>query len=37
VVRVSHPKQLAVGDWAEVRITQASDYDLEAKLHQRGD
>ena len=37
VVRVSHPKQLAVGDWAEVRITQAGDYDLEAKLHQRGD
>src|ERR1700723_947676 len=37
VVRVSHPKQLAVGDWAEVMITQASDYDLEAKLHQRGD
>jgi ribosomal protein S12 methylthiotransferase len=37
VVRVSHSKQLAVGDWAEVRITQAGDYDLEAKLHQRGD
>jgi ribosomal protein S12 methylthiotransferase len=37
VVRVSHSKQLAVGDWAEVRITRASDYDLEAKLHQRGD
>jgi ribosomal protein S12 methylthiotransferase len=37
VVRVSHPKQLAVGDWAEVRITRASDYDLEAKLHQPGD
>jgi ribosomal protein S12 methylthiotransferase len=34
VVRVSHPKQLAVGDWAQVRITQASDYDLEAKLLQ---
>ncbi len=35
VVRVSHPKQLAVGDWADVTITQASDYDLEAKLQQR--
>jgi ribosomal protein S12 methylthiotransferase len=37
VVRVSPSQQLAAGDWAQVKITEASDYDLEAKLLQRGD
>jgi ribosomal protein S12 methylthiotransferase len=32
VVRIRAPHNLAVGDWAEVRVTAASDYDLEAKL-----
>jgi ribosomal protein S12 methylthiotransferase len=32
IVRIRQPKQLAAGDWADVRITQASDYDLEAEL-----
>ncbi|MGC2029498.1 MAG: 30S ribosomal protein S12 methylthiotransferase RimO [Steroidobacteraceae bacterium] len=32
VVRVRRSKPLAVGDWAEVTITRASDYDLEAKI-----
>src|SRR5579864_2964336 len=30
VVRIRQPGQLAAGDWAEVRITGSSDYDLEA-------
>jgi ribosomal protein S12 methylthiotransferase len=32
IVRIRRPKQLAAGDWADVRITKASDYDLEAAL-----
>jgi ribosomal protein S12 methylthiotransferase len=32
VVRIRDPKHLAAGDWADVRITKAGDYDLEAKL-----
>jgi ribosomal protein S12 methylthiotransferase len=32
VVRIREPKQLAAGDWADVRITKSGDYDLEAKL-----
>ena len=32
VVRIPKPRQLAVGDWAQVRITKASAYDLQAKL-----
>jgi ribosomal protein S12 methylthiotransferase len=32
IVRILRPKQLAVGDWAQVRITKAGAYDLEAKL-----
>ena len=32
VVRIPKPRQLAAGDWAQVRITKASAYDLEAKL-----
>jgi ribosomal protein S12 methylthiotransferase len=32
VVRIRGAKGLAVGDWAEVRITRADAYDLEAKL-----
>jgi ribosomal protein S12 methylthiotransferase len=32
VVRIRAAKGLAVGDWAEVQITRADSYDLEAKL-----
>ena len=32
VVRIRGAKNLRVGDWAEVRITKAGAYDLEAKL-----
>ncbi len=32
VVRIRGVKGVAVGDWAEVRITRADAYDLEAKL-----
>jgi len=32
VVRIRAAKGLAVGDWAEVQITRADAYDLEAKL-----
>jgi ribosomal protein S12 methylthiotransferase len=32
IVRIRGPKRLAAGDWADVRITKASDYDLEAAL-----
>jgi ribosomal protein S12 methylthiotransferase len=32
VVRIRGAKKLAVGDWAQVRITKADAYDLEAKL-----
>ena len=32
VVRFRRSRQLAVGDWAEVTITRASDYDLEARI-----
>ena len=32
VVRIRGAKGLAAGDWAEVQITQADSYDLEAKL-----
>jgi len=32
IVRIRQPKQLGVGDWAQVRITKSSAYDLEAKL-----
>jgi ribosomal protein S12 methylthiotransferase len=32
VVRIRGAKKLAVGDWANVRITKAGAYDLEAKL-----
>jgi ribosomal protein S12 methylthiotransferase len=32
VVRIREPKHLAAGDWADVRITKAGEYDLEAKL-----
>jgi ribosomal protein S12 methylthiotransferase len=32
VVRIRGAKGLAVGDWAEVQITRADAYDLEAKL-----
>jgi ribosomal protein S12 methylthiotransferase len=32
VVRIRGRKKLAAGDWAEVRITAATAYDLEAKL-----
>jgi hypothetical protein len=31
-VRIRDAKNLRVGDWAEVRITAAGAYDLEAKL-----
>jgi ribosomal protein S12 methylthiotransferase len=31
-VRIRGGKKLTVGDWAEVRITQAGAYDLEAQL-----
>jgi ribosomal protein S12 methylthiotransferase len=34
VVRIRQPKELSAGDWAQVRITKAGDYDLEAKLDQ---
>jgi ribosomal protein S12 methylthiotransferase len=34
IVRIRQAKRLAAGDWADVTITQASDYDLEATLHQ---
>jgi ribosomal protein S12 methylthiotransferase len=33
VVRIRAAKALAVGDWAEVQITRADAYDLEAKLN----
>ncbi len=32
VVRIRGAKKLSVGDWAQVRITKAGAYDLEAKL-----
>ncbi len=32
VVRIRGARNLSVGDWAEVRITKAGAYDLEAKL-----
>jgi ribosomal protein S12 methylthiotransferase len=32
VVRIRGAKGLAAGDWAEVQITRADSYDLEAKL-----
>jgi ribosomal protein S12 methylthiotransferase len=32
IVRIRGPKRLAAGDWADVRITKAGDYDLEAAL-----
>jgi ribosomal protein S12 methylthiotransferase len=32
VVRILRAKHLKAGDWAQVRITKAGDYDLEAKL-----
>jgi ribosomal protein S12 methylthiotransferase len=32
VVRIRGAKKLRIGDWAQVRITKASAYDLEAKL-----
>ncbi len=35
-VRIRGAKKLAVGDWAQVRITKAGAYDLEAQLHHRG-
>jgi ribosomal protein S12 methylthiotransferase len=33
VVHIRGANKLAVGDWAQVRITKATAYDLEAKLH----
>ncbi len=32
VVRIHGAKKLIVGDWAQVRVTRADAYDLEAKL-----
>ena len=32
VVRIRGRRKLTVGDWAEVKITAATAYDLEAKL-----
>jgi hypothetical protein len=32
VVKIRGANGLAVGDWAQVRITRAGAYDLEAKL-----
>jgi len=32
VVRIPRPAKLALGDWAQVRITKSDAYDLEAKL-----
>jgi ribosomal protein S12 methylthiotransferase len=32
IVRIREPRNLTVGDWAQVRITGADAYDLEAKL-----
>ena len=32
VVRIREPKNLRVGDWAQVRVTDADAYDLEADL-----
>jgi ribosomal protein S12 methylthiotransferase len=34
VVRVSNARGIAAGDWAEVKITGADDYDLSARLAQ---
>jgi ribosomal protein S12 methylthiotransferase len=33
-VRIRRPRRLAAGDWADVTVKQASDYDLEAELVQ---
>jgi ribosomal protein S12 methylthiotransferase len=36
VVRIRGANNLKMGDWAEVRITKAGAYDLEARLHAPG-
>ena len=35
IVRIRGAHQLAVGDWAQVRVTRSGAYDLEAKLETR--
>ena len=32
VVRITRPGALKAGDWAQVEITSAGDYDLEARI-----
>ena len=32
VVRISKPGAIGVGDWADVEITRARDYDLDARV-----